>query len=261
MFSFFPHSLRQLYNTFVYLLTWSRLLARRSRFPRDEKGHPYLPGDYLMESLKDAVVFYLVKRDKALEGKIKRYLSVGRLNPEDVAEDVWRMVSERYPFLKGVKFPEVVPLDPGGVQTVTVGVFDLKAGYEVDTFKSEAFSGFLSVGDGIPKEALERIRYAGRSFTEALVKMEMAMLGDHPLTERFHIPLLNDMRRWEIPLRLGRWTTSPYGGRLMFFWRIKEVRERILRDYGTDIRPRKVLLLPRDMATAGWSEIKTRKPF
>ncbi len=238
------------------LITWSKILARRGRFPRDDEGRPYVPGFYLADALKDAVVFYFVKKDRSLESRVRRYLTKENLDIGEVANRVYDIVFERYPVLGEVKVPDRIYPDPDGIRTVTVEIFDLRKGYDVDDFRSESFSGVLEIDLNVPDGAMEKIRYAGRSFTEALIKMEMGMLEDHPLVEEFYQPLINEIREWEIPLRLGKWTTAPHGGRLLFFWRIKEVRERIKRDYGIDIRPVKVLYLPRDRATAGWSELR-----
>ncbi len=240
----------------MLLLTWARVLPKGRRFPRDEAGKPYLPGDYLTEALKDAVVFYFVKKDRALESEIRRHLTSGRLEVETLSGKVYDMVFGRYPLLESLKVPDSIPLDEGGISTVTVEVLDLRKGYEVKDFRTEAYYGTLEVPVEVEGEVWDRLRYAGRSFTEALIKMERGLLEEHPLLEEFYSNLLNEVREWEVPIRVGRWTTAPHGGRLLFFWRIKEVRERILREYGVDIRPTKVLYLPRDRATAGWSEMR-----
>ncbi|NPA80302.1 MAG: hypothetical protein GXO29_04560 [Thermotogae bacterium] len=240
------------------LLTWTKVLPEGRAFPRDESGEPYLPGSYLEEALKDAVVFYHIKKDRILERTVKRYLMEERLDLLNLARKVYDMVFSRYPILAQVRIPERIPLSRSNVLKVRVEVLDLRRGYDVEDFRTEAFWGALDVPIHLSDDAADRLRYAGRSYVEALAKMEMGMLEEHPLVEDFYQPLLNEMRQWDIPLRLGRWTTAPHGGRLLFFWRIKEVRERILRDYGMDIRPVKVIYLPRDRATAGWSEL-TRK--
>ena len=64
------------------------------------------------------------------------------------------------------------------------------------------------------------------------------------------------MKNWEIPLRIGFWTTAPFGGRLFWFWGDKEIRNKIRRLYRIDLRPRKVIYLPLDKKTAGWTEVK-----
>jgi len=82
-------------------------------------------------------------------------------------------------------------------------------------------------------------------------------LKEHPLSSRFYEPLINDIKKWQIPLRVGMWTEVSFKGDLLFFWRIKEVREKLIKQLKTDIRPRYVLYLPDEKQTTGWVEIKT----
>ena len=79
----------------MFLLTWTRILSKGRAFPRDEDGKPYVPGDYLTEAVKDAVVFYFVKKDRSLEAAVRRYLTGGKLEMEALAERVYGMVFER----------------------------------------------------------------------------------------------------------------------------------------------------------------------
>ncbi|NPA58343.1 MAG: hypothetical protein GXN94_03495, partial [Aquificae bacterium] len=79
----------------------------------------------------------------------------------------------------------------------------------------------------------------------------------HPLAKLFYEPLIDRMKKWDIPLRVGMWTEVSFKGDLLFFWRIKEVREYLIKKLKVDIRPRYVLYLPKEKQTTGWIEIKT----
>ena len=63
---------------------------------------------------------------------------------------------------------------------------------------------------------------------------------------------------WDIPLRIGKWTNSFFKEDLLFFWRIKEVREYLLKELNIDIRPKDVLYLPKTNDFLGWAEIKNK---
>ncbi len=55
------------------LLTCTPLLYQRGSFPR-QNGRPYLLGEAVREALTSAVIFYLVKKDKAIENRNRHYL-------------------------------------------------------------------------------------------------------------------------------------------------------------------------------------------
>ena len=235
----------------MVVYTWTPLIFARKGFPRDEQGVPFLPGNVLKEGIESALVYYYIKKDKEIESKVKAYLLRKHLNPEAVIGDVKRIIAEKYSFVKEIVIPERLSLD-GEIKEVEVEVFDLKKWEEVESFRTEVFVGSVGGDFSIP----EKVKPAAHSFCEALARMEMSMLKDHPLVEKFYQPLLNDMKRWEIPLRLGMWTEVRYRGYLLFFWRIKEVRERLMETLKMDIRPKRVLFFPRERQTAGWCEIK-----
>ncbi len=235
----------------MVVYTWTPLVFTKKGFPRDEQGVPFLPGNVLKEGIESAFVYYYIKKDKEIESKVKAYLLKKRLDPETVIDDVKRIIEEKYPFVKEVVISERLSLN-GEVKEMEVEVFDLKKWEEVESFKVEAFVGSVEGDFQIP----EKLKPAAHSFCEALARMEMSMLQDHPLVEKFYQPLLNDMKRWEIPLRLGMWTEVKYRGYLLFFWRIKEVREKLMGTLKMDIRPKRVLFFPKNRQTAGWCEIK-----
>ncbi|SMO36963.1 hypothetical protein SAMN06269117_10273 [Balnearium lithotrophicum] len=235
------------------LLTWTPILFSKKGFPRDEEGRPFLPGNILREAVNSAVIYYYIKKDKEIENRVKRYLLREKLQIDTVIDRIKQIIFDKYPLLREIQFPERLELK-GEVFETKVEIFDLKNWHEVEEFKAEVFKGIVEVP--IPSPYLEKLRAAGHSFCEALARMEMSMLGEHPLTERFYKPLLNDMKRWEIPLRVGMWTEVRFRGKLLFFWRVKEVRERLMKELKMDIRPKRVIYLPREKCTAGWCELK-----
>jgi len=236
------------------LLMWTPVIFTKTGFPRDEEGRPFLPGNAIKEAITSAVIYYYVKKDREIESKVKSYLLKKELKPDKVVEDIKTIIQDKYAVLKELEVPEKVALSDGEVYETTVEVFDFKRREIVETFRVEVFKGTVKLAIRSPN--LDKLRAAGHSFCEALCRMEMSMLRNHPFTENFYQPLLNEMKKWEIPLRIGMWTEVKFRGNLLFFWRIKEVRKKLMNELKADIRPRRVIYLPREKCTAGWCELK-----
>ena len=238
----------------MQLLSWTPLIFSRKGFLRDSENKPYLPRNVFEDAITSAVIFYYVKKDKQLENRIKKYLTTKGLKLEKVAKDVKNMVLEKYPVMENLEIPERVYLPEGKISTAYVEIFDLKEKTDIGGFKTEIFKGSVEVKINSPH--IEKLKAACHSYAEALARMEKGLLGEHPLAEFFYKDLLSDLKKWEIPLRLGLWTEVHFKGDLLFFWRIKEVRNFLLKELGIDIRPRYILYIPRERATTGWSELK-----
>ncbi len=236
------------------LLCWTPVVFSRNGFPRDEEGKPFLPGNVFKEAITSAVIFYYIKKDKEIENKVRKYLLKEGLNIKDVAKDVKNIVLEKYPVLDNLDIPERTYLPEKDIKQEYIEVFDLKEWIDVKGFKTEVFKGTLEVS--IKSPYIEKLKAAAHSFAEALARMEHSLLKDHPLAKLFYEPLINDLKKWDIPLRIGLWTEVSFKGDLLFFWRIKEIREKLFKELKVDIRPRYVLYLPREKQTTGWTELK-----
>ncbi len=239
----------------MQLFIWTPLILKRGNFPRDEQNRPYLPGVVLEEAIESSLIYYYIKKDKEIENKVKTYLLKKGLNPEEVVGDIKNIIFEKYPIIKNIKFPEKIKLNPEEVYPVRVEVFNLETWLDEEEFKAEAYKGVVSLD--FTSEELAVLKSAGHSYCEALLRIEREFLKDHPLVQTFYDPMLNKIKKWDFPLRAGMWTETEFQGNLLFFWRIKEVREWILKELKIDIRPKKVLFVPREECTTGWCELKT----
>ncbi len=234
------------------LLFWTPLIYSLEGFPRDTSGTPYIPGSVLQQGINEALTYYYIKKDPRIENSVKRLLLDKHLKPDSVVQKIQELVLERYS--PNFELPKVIKLNSGRIYETIVDIYDLKKWRDIDSLKIEVFEGIVSID--LDETEFLKIAPAAHSFANALLRMEMELLEDHPLVERYYQPLMNEVRRWEIPLRIGYWTQNPYQGNLLFFWRIKEVRERFLRDFRMDIRPTKILFLPREGVTPGWAELR-----
>jgi hypothetical protein len=236
------------------LLMWTPVIFTRNGFPRDREGRPFLPGNTIKEAIASAVIYYYIKKDKEIESKVKNYLLKKELKPDRVVEDIKAIIQDKYSVLRELEVSERIALSNGRVHETTAEVFDLKKKKVTETFKVEVFKGTVELAIRSPSP--DNLRAAGHSFCEALCRMEMSMLRDHPLVENFYKPLLNDIKKWEIPMRIGMWTEVKFRGNLLFFWRIKEVRRKLMSNLKMDIRPTRIIYLPEEKSTAGWCELK-----
>jgi hypothetical protein len=236
------------------MLCWTPVVFSRKGFPRDEEGKPFLPRNVFTEAITSAVIFYYIKKDKEIENRVKRYLLKEKLDIKTVADDVRDIVLKKYPVLENLNIPERVYIPEKDVKEEYIEIFDLKEWIDIKGFKTEVFKGVVEVP--IKSPYMEKLKAAAHSYAEALARIEHSFLKDHPLAKLFYEPLINDLKKWDVPLRVGLWTEVSFKGNLLFFWRIKEVREKIMKELNVDIRPRYVLYLPREKQTTGWVEIK-----
>ena len=237
------------------LLVWTPFVYNKKGFLRDNEGNPYIPGKLIKTAIADAMVYYYTKKDKEIENLIKTYLlKLKTFNFEEVAKEVRKKVYEKYSYLQNIRIPEKIYLPEKEIYKETIEVFDLEKWMDVEDFKTEVFKGVIEIESNLPEP--EKIKSACHSFCEALLKMEMSMLKEHPLVETFYQPYLNKIKTWQLPLRLGWWTKETRKARLLFFWRIKEVRESILKKFKIDIQIRYIFFSPREHASVGWGEIQ-----
>ncbi len=236
------------------ILAHTPLIISRKGFPRNDNGEPYLPGYVVTESIISSLIYYYVKRDREIGSKVKKYLLKEGLHPEEVKKHVKKIIFEKFKFDDVFRIPEIIRLRYGKLYETIVEIFDLKKWEEVDYFRVEVFEGTIDVS--MSEELVDRIKPAAQSFANALLRMEKEFLKGHPLNESFYVPMSNEIKKWYVPLRLGLWAEVKYSGNLLFFWKIKEVRDRFLRDYKVDIRPSRVFLLPREGVTPGWAELR-----
>ena len=238
------------------LVCWTPVIFNRHGFPRDKEGKPFFPKNIFVEAISSAVIFYYLKKDKEIENKIKKYLLGSDIKVEEVSDRLKRIVLNKYPVLDQLDIPEKTYIPEKGIHEKYIQVFDLKNWEDVKSFKTEVFKGVIPVEMKSPY--IEKLKAAAHSYAEALAKIEHSFLKEHFLASLFYEPLISEIKRWDIPLRIGMWTEVSFKGDLLFFWRIKEIREKLIKQLKVDIRPRYVLYIPDEKQTTGWTELKIK---
>jgi hypothetical protein len=238
----------------MLLINWTPLVFNRKEFPRDEEGKPFIPSNLIEGALKSATIYYYIKKDKEIENKVKNFLLKEGLNTDNVIKEVKSIVLNKYPVLNQIEIPEKIYLNPKKLKKSYIEIFDLKEQIDIKGFFTEIYQDEIEVN--IKINNIEKIKAIAHSYAEGLAHMEKSMLKDHPLAEQFYAPLISEIKNWDIPLRVGMWTEHRYKGNLLYFWRIKEVRDVFFKNYKIDIRPRYILYLPKEKQTTGWTELK-----
>ena len=234
------------------LLAWNAIAYERGEFLRDERG-AYIPRNEIIEAIESALVFYYIKKDKALENSVKKRILSTDSKPKlkALAKDIKELVFARHPYT--ITLPAKIYLPQEGVQKVAVERFDFTKRAFVERYETEVFKGVI---EECEIEGIEHIKAALLSYARGLAQREHELL-EGTILEPYIIELQNLIaNEWEHTLRIGAWTTTPYKGDLLFFWRIKEVREKLLRAFKLDIRPKDILFIPKFKEFLGWCEVR-----
>ncbi len=233
-----------------YLLAHTPLAASPKGFPRQE-GRPYLSGDILRESIEEALFFYALGKHPDFAEMVRVFLLAGKFSRiENIKDFLLTRLRERYLELQELVLPKKIFLPEITVRPVQT--IEVSTGKILKKREHQVFIGTTSFEAQIPGV----IKYAGLSYCEGLARTELKHFREKlPKLILFYEDLTNRFRNFYIPLRTGFWTEDPFGGLLLAYWRVKEVREVIRRRLKRDPLPQNVLYSPKDRATFGWVEI------
>ena len=238
------------------LIAWNAI-SYKDEFLRDDLG-PYLPKNEIVEAIESAALFYYIKKDKSLENLVKKIILSADTKPKikSLAKDIKKAVFKKHPLLEGLELPDRIYLDENGIERVYVEKFDLEKKEFTSRFEKEVFKGVIE-DFTISSPNLIHIKTALLSFARGLAEYEHKAL-EGTVLEPYITDIQNKIaNEWEMTLRVGEWTTTPYKGDLLFFWRIKEVREKLLKSFNIDIAPKDILFIPKYKEFLGWCEAKS----
>ncbi len=233
------------------LLCWTPLTLAEKKFPRSG-DKAFVPAQVLRNAFINAFVYYSLKKDKALEKRVEKFLLEEDFTADEAVRFVEEEVFKKNPRLENLKVSDA-PLSTEKVVNARLVLLDLKKQEDIKSFVAEVYTGSAPLE--IEFEDINHLRSACHSFAEALAHAELTLVRDHPLADTFYRPLMGELKNWFIPLRTGYWCESPLEEKLFWFWGNKPVRERVRRLLGRDIRPRRVLYYPRERQTLGWTEV------
>jgi len=237
------------------LWTLAPVAHSRGGFPRDEEGKPYFPGKDLLEAVLAAAFLYATRKDEGFKKRIRAALLAEHADLKALARALEAELFARYPFLEKLAPPERLYPD-GAVRPRRVLLVDLKRGDIVRDEEVEVFEGVLALPWELSEDEKNWLSAAGRSMAEALATMELELVREHlPQLEPFYQDLKSRRLKgatW--PLRVGYWGEDPFRARLLAFRRVPEVKKALAR-LGYQIEPRRLLYLPKEKVTLGWSQV------
>ncbi len=236
------------------LIAWNAITYENGEFLRDENG-PFIPRNEFIEAIESALVFYLIKKDKELEHTLKKYIfSLDKnFKIKTLAKEIKARVLAKYPIT--IELEPKIYLPKDSIKKALVKRFDFATKEFVEEFKVELFKGILEEFT-LKSSNNQLIKNALLSYAMALANLEHKELKETFLEEP--ITLIQNLiaNEWENTIRVGRWTKTPYKGDLLFFWKVKEVREKLLKEFKVDIRPKDILYIPAYKEFLGWCELK-----
>jgi len=238
------------------LIAWYPIAPEKGSFLEDENG-AYLPRNEIQEAIESAVIFYMIKKDKTLENRVKKIILNTDTKPKlkTLAKEIKKEVFSHTDILEDLEIKEKIYLPKEGIKQRVIKRYSFEKGEFIEHFQSEVFEGVIEE-DIVKSPHIEKLKIAMLSYARGLAEQEHKLLKEssfEPLIEEIQNQIANE---WEATLRIGAWTKTPYKGDLLFFWRIKEVREKLLRDFHLDIRPKDILFIPQTKTFLGWSELK-----
>jgi hypothetical protein len=232
------------------LIAWSAIAPTNGAFKRDE-NRAYIDGNEIKNSIEAAILFYMVKKDKNLQHLIKSHLLKFK-NLDSVAKEIKEIAFSKNNFK--IELDDKIYLPREGIKKVWIDIFNLEAKKFEDSFKSEVFRGVIDLKIDFSDENLIKnaLLSFSRSFSEHLHKS----LKDTPLEEAI-INIQNQIaNEWENSLILGKISKSEIKKEFLFFYKIKEVRDRILKDLKYDILPKDIFYISGSKELLGWCELK-----
>ncbi len=235
----------------MMLIAWNAILPENGEFLCDENG-AFIPSNEIREAIESALVFYYIKKDKEIEHRVKKIILSIDTKPKlkTLAKKIKEFIFAKHPY--SIQIPEKIYLPKDGIQKVAIERFDFAKREFIERKESEIFKGTLN----LTIQGIEPLKAALTSYARGLAEQEHKLL-EGTLLEPYIIQIQNSIaNEWEMTLRIGAWTTTPYKGDLLFFWRIKEVREKLLKEFKLDIRPKDILFIPKFKEFVGWCEYK-----
>ena len=233
-----------------YLVAHTPLAAGQKGFPR-EGGRPYFPGALLREAVEEALFFYALGKHPDFAEMVRVFLLAGNFSQiGNVRDFLLERLREKYLELQELTLPEKIFLPE--ISSRLIHTVEVATGKVLKKREHQVFIGVVAFEAEIPGV----LKYAGLSYCEALARAELRHFrATLPKLVPFYEDLTNRLRQFYFPLRAGHWTDDPFGGLLLAYWRVKEVREVIKRRLKRDPLPQNVLYSPKDKATFGWVEI------
>ncbi len=217
----------------------------------------YFPGKKIRESILLSLIAYTTRKEGRLRSKIKNYIFKGEYkNIEELLKKLEEEILAFWPWLQKIKIPDI---KVEGLEKRRVIVFDIRTEELIEDTQMIVFKGEIEIGDiKLLEDEYTKLSNALRSFAEALASFEWKVVKDTiPSLSDFYMELKGEwVKKHQFPLRVGYWSDDPYLGWLFSFWRVKEIREYLVKHLKKDPYPERIIYSPKERATFGWAYLK-----
>jgi hypothetical protein len=146
-------------------------------------------------------------------------------------------------------------LDKETVERAVIKEFSYLEKEFTASFDGEIYRGVIDISNiDIGQLNLEKFSLALLGFSQALANYEHKMLKGSSLEEDIAYLQNKIANEWNSSIRIGEWNSSSLRGYFLFFWRVKEIREHLLKRLDFDILPKDTYFIKKRREFLGWSE-------
>jgi hypothetical protein len=229
------------------------ITVKNFKFPKDKNGK-FLPAEYLLEPIESALLFYFIKKDKAMQKRVsKMILSNDIKDINSLVDEIKSEVFSKNSVKIAVK--DRIYLDKETVERAVIKEFSYLEKEFTASFDGEIYRGVIDISNiDIGQLSLEKFSLALLGFSQALANYEHKMLKGSSLEEDIAYLQNKIANEWNSSIRIGEWNSSSLRGYFLFFWRVKEIREHLLKRLDFDILPKDTYFIKKRREFLGWSE-------
>ena len=152
-----------------------------------------------------------------------------------------------------IEIEDKIYLNGGNISKKEILVIDLDSKEVKESFQAQTFIGQID----IEIKNIFSFKAALTSYARAVGEFIHHHLKESPFEESITQIQNQIANEWNIALLIGNWHKNSKKDELFFFWRIKEVRDKLIKDFNLDIKPNFVYYSKKDKSFTNWCEYST----